>query len=564
MVYLVTLAKEISAAFPLSYVLFNPHGICVGIFAYLKDHFSVHVITIALGYFILFMTILNYLSKDTLESEDGVSRKPLLVLGLLLLILPAVLIALSPKYQAWSGWGIGYLNVYLSYYGLVMVVIFLVDLIYGKITVVKRGVALPLSIILSTLMASVGVINYTTNSMVVAATNQNCLYPRETIEDAMKRGLFQDVPEDVRLLVNSCFVWDQLAFYWKHSGGRVKYVGVTGSFLKGIGVPLSESKGAKLTKGISKKLGELPERLYYLSYFGQSKENGYAILGKVSNILADEAEIYSAFSQKLYIYAEFADYSHAQFSLAGRWFDEKGSPEMSVPFTLHQDRWDRISSGRNWKLWSFESEDHWIDLKSLYLGEMLKKRGRSISFKANREHYLKTGKDTLFHEGFMLGGNGVSSAPLTLNDSFSVEVIVKPYEGQGNYAHIVGNHPGYKYFEGFTLQQDGSKQNVYTFGFGNGKTWLPSVRLHLVPDKRHYVAIVVEKNIISVYVNGFVVASADTGDSMKNSSMPLWIGNWVNRDRPFNGLIEEVRISNNALPRNEIESSWRSVKKTLR
>ncbi|MBT3226852.1 MAG: LamG domain-containing protein [Deltaproteobacteria bacterium] len=558
--YLGTLAKEISAVFPLSYVILNPHGFTSEIFSYLKEHFSVDVIIVGLGYFFSFMIVLNYLVRDSLEPGNRVIRKPLLVLGFLLLILPAVLIALSPKYQAWSGWGIGYLNVYLSYFGLVMVAIFLFDLLYTRIGVTKRKVALPLSIILSTLMASVGVINYTTNSMAVAGGNSGCLYPRETIQNAIKRGLFRDVPEDAHLLVESDFVWDQLAFYWKLSGGKVKYFGAPGSYTKGINLPNSGPKENRLDRPIPRFEKHL-KGVYYLTYLGRSRESGNAILGDVSSIFADNTKVYSAISKKLYIYVQIPYYSKTEFSLSGRWFEDKRMLEGSVPFMLHQDKWQLISSGKNWKLWALEFEDHYIDLKTLYIGGMLKKRGRSVFGTTN----LKDKKDALLHKTikYSMAGNDATFGPLTINDSFSIELILKPYEEQGINAHIVGNHPGYNGFEGFALQQDGTNQNRYTFGFGNGGGWLPGVRFRLPPEKWSYLSIVVEKNLVAVYIDGSFVATQDAGDVIRNSGMPLWVGNWVNKDRPFNGLITEVRILNRPLTETEIESSWRTVKENM-
>jgi len=561
--YFVALTKQMSAAFPLSYLLFHPHGMFGSIFAYFKDHFSIHTVVIAAGYFILFMKVLILAAKDSSGPQEGLNRKPLLVLGLLLLILPATLISLSPRYQAWSAWGDGHLNVYFSYYGLIMVAIFLFDLVYQRKRMISKVSIVALSLIFSAVAGCIGVANYTTNSVVVEHINRSWLYPRKTIQDAMQKGLFRDVPPDAGLFVDSRFIWDQLAFYRKYSGAKVKYVGVPGSYLQGTGFP-----DPKLEKGNPGKAITIPakeaENLYYVSYSGQSRENGYAILGKVRNIVTDNAEVYSATSQKVYIYIEFPYYSMTRYSLAGYWFD-KSQPEMSVPFTLHEDVWKQISSGKNWKLYTLSTEKYLIDLKSLYIGGMSEKRDPSIFLRSKKEDYLKNGKNVLLHWRSKWGifGRGVSSKPLTMNDSFSLEVIVKPSKPQGTYSHIMGNHPGYNYFEGFAVQQDGNNQNVYTFGYGSGKQWLPSVRFELPPEKWSYLAIVVESNMIKVLRNGSLVASADATDSIKNSGMPFWVGNWVNQDRLFNGLIDEIRVLNRPLTESEIESSWRAVKESL-
>jgi len=134
--------------------------------------------------------------------------------------------------------------------------------------------------------------------------------------------------------------------------------------------------------------------------------------------------------------------------------------------------------------------------------------------------------------------------PIYLNKNFSIEILVRPNRGQVAYAGILGNHPGKEYYEGFVIQQNYLNQNEYTFGFGNGKEWLPTIKFNLAENRINHLLIDVRKNQTSVYVDGKFIGSVDTIDSIKNSDMPLYIGNWVNGDRPFKGLIEEIKITN--------------------
>ncbi len=192
---------------------------------------------------------------------------------------------------------------------------------------------------------------------------------------------------------------------------------------------------------------------------------------------------------------------------------------------------------------------------------------KSIASKLIAKHFglLKDGKDAVVHAWFRKGiiGTGAVAEVVSLKDDFTLEVIIKPSKDQVTYAHIMGNHPGYNYFEGFAVQQDGNNQNVYTFGYGNGKQWLSSVRFELPPVKWSYLAIVVERNMIKVFRNGSLVASADARNSIKNSSMPVSVGNWIGRDRPFKGIIYEVRVLDRPLSENEIWSNWKNVQEKL-
>jgi len=149
--------------------------------------------------------------------------------------------------------------------------------------------------------------------------------------------------------------------------------------------------------------------------------------------------------------------------------------------------------------------------------------------------------------------------PVHLNNNFTVQVLVKPDMNQLPYAAIVGNHPGYNNFEGFIIQQDNSSQNDYTFSYGNGNSWEPGVKFHLNGSEWNYLVITVENKKILVYRNSKLIGSANVTGTIKNSGMPLYIGNWINNDRPFTGPIRDVVISDSSISDNIIKSNWRSV-----
>jgi hypothetical protein len=145
--------------------------------------------------------------------------------------------------------------------------------------------------------------------------------------------------------------------------------------------------------------------------------------------------------------------------------------------------------------------------------------------------------------GMSISTDGKVLYPIYLNESFFMEILVRPYKGQVAYAAILGNHPG-KGYEGFVIQQNSVNQNEYAFGFGNGKEWLPNIKFNLTENKLNNLSINVKKNQTSVHIDGKFIGSVDTIESIENSDMPLYIGNWVGGDRPFNGSIEEIKIIN--------------------
>jgi hypothetical protein len=179
---------------------------------------------------------------------------------------------------------------------------------------------------------------------------------------------------------------------------------------------------------------------------------------------------------------------------------------------------------------------------------------------------LRGGKNPVFHIGFKGGniGRGVDYGALSLNADFSIEIIVKAFSNQVVYAGILGNHPGYNSHEGFVIQQQGFEQNIFTFGYGNGKRWLPAIKFKLPENQWTYIAIVVEDDKIKLYNNGVFSTVVQAGDSIKNSRMPISMGNWHNKDRPFNGLIDEVRVLNCALTEKEVQTNWNNLRRKFK
>lgn len=149
--------------------------------------------------------------------------------------------------------------------------------------------------------------------------------------------------------------------------------------------------------------------------------------------------------------------------------------------------------------------------------------------------------------------------PISLGSEFTLEILVKPDYLQVPYSAIIGNHPGFKNFQGFVIQQNPQEENMYSFGFGNGATWSTPLNFKLEPQKMNYLAITFVNGNVKIFVNGNKVIENNTNFSISNSDLPLTIGNWINRDREFNGLIDEIIISDRALSQNQILSQWKSL-----
>ncbi len=151
---------------------------------------------------------------------------------------------------------------------------------------------------------------------------------------------------------------------------------------------------------------------------------------------------------------------------------------------------------------------------------------------------------SLLHKSLDPQGAQFLALPNTLQlpESFTLELIVHPANTQVQYATIISNHPGKGGFQGFTVEQVDKRTNYYSLAFGNGKAWMPVGEFSISPGSTHYLAITKDKRQVSLYLDGRRVAEKALAADLSASDYPLTIGNWVMRNRPFNGVIQEVRI----------------------
>jgi hypothetical protein len=194
---------------------------------------------------------------------------------------------------------------------------------------------------------------------------------------------------------------------------------------------------------------------------------------------------------------------------------------------------------------------------SLVLREGGVPRYMSVRLKPSRELALSGGGRALVHVGFRDGffGFGTEIGHVVLGDSFTIEVVGTPGEHQTAYAHLISNHPGVNNYEGVAIRHGVEDNDAYHFMFGNGKQWLESKSCSLPPMRQFYLAAVVENHRISLFKDGAFVLSDEMGGIVKNSGLPLVVGNWANNDHRFSGRIDEVRITEGALSPDSIRQN---------
>jgi hypothetical protein len=183
---------------------------------------------------------------------------------------------------------------------------------------------------------------------------------------------------------------------------------------------------------------------------------------------------------------------------------------------------------------------------------------------ASRRPLLLKGNEAAFvHKGFDTEGSQFFILPNTipLPDTFTLELLVRPASIQSSHATIFSNHPGKTGFQGFSLEQIGKTTNYYTLGFGGGKHWMPVGDFSISPGDLHYLAVTKDKRQVSAYLDGRRMAGKLLEADLAASEYPLMVGNWFNKDRPFNGAIQEVRITRTAASAKTIADKASALRK---
>lgn len=278
--YIIAFAKQIFAAMPLSYSITHLQLTSI----------DFKTLIVAIGYFILCLAISERILN---EKRVKFNIKKLLIFGLAMFILPGILVASSPKYQQELVWGIGYIPVYISYFGLIVMAICVIYALYNNQAFFNKNNPLLIIIIFSLIVSVTAALTYNSNVHVVENSNQNWLYPRIVIENGLKDGLFKAVPNGSVLLADNNHPWEQAGFYFMHSGVRLNYVGSVEPYYH---------VGYKLFPGSDRHNFSELDKVYYLRYVSSHRNKGYAILGNIENLSASNYSLDSVIVRYAYIF----------------------------------------------------------------------------------------------------------------------------------------------------------------------------------------------------------------------------------------------------------------------
>jgi len=366
-----TIAHQASAALPLSFQLAARGRWLFPSFSADLAAQPVFCLLLVAGYGAMAIVLSWQLWREVLACSHGFRLGLLVVLGSGLLILPNMLISLSPRYQAETSWGIGYLPVYLSYFGVALLLlaliyglfrlaanaersvaialssvitlalaagvayagvvnqaslapaVFLVAVIYSLFRLAasaERSVAVALPTVLTLAlvagMAYAGVVNHANNGIAVETGNVYVWYPRVAVAAAMQRGLFAGVPADSTVVIDGSEpAWDTQGvppFFTGQAGVRVTSMVTVAKAVETMRAttPSSTSADGAATYPVPSQ-----SDVYYLTYRSAWSGNGYAMLGRVRELTVAASGALSVQMEPVRLYMSAAPLSASTPSL---------------------------------------------------------------------------------------------------------------------------------------------------------------------------------------------------------------------------------------------------------
>jgi len=370
---IITISKNIVAAFPLSYYIIDPNKIFThGITDFLSDYIIILII-IMIFYGVI---LLNLSKKVSIEIKgiNVISIKKILIFAFSLIILPTVIISFSPKYQSELLWGIGYSPIYISSFGVALLIS--ITLFYFSTPPIQKKINWTYTKIFCIFcILIIGFISLNANYLVISQSNHYWKYPRELIESSMDKGLFDNMPDNSTLIVQNGNGWDISAFYRMHLGAKIKYFGTGAMHWHINGYDIHQDISEFLISNTSNIYSyNFPQssNVYYLSYESVNDKVGHVTLAKINYLNASSGKIYSVRSDNLSIFIETNNISNDNKKLENISIITQVSDSIDLQnlrnITIKSDQIKILSSEKDWEILTIDNFGN-INPQSLLLSK---------------------------------------------------------------------------------------------------------------------------------------------------------------------------------------------------
>ena len=217
-------------------------------------------------------------------ADDGRrTDRELLILGVSFAVLPVITVAASERYQGQLMPGLGYLPVYMQYYGIAMLLLWIILRLRSS-DGVRAFCLSAFSLIL--------LLNLQNNRSVTEIMNRSFYAPRNAGEAALQGGLLEFLPEDAVLvsLNDRRYLWEanwnNAGLYEEFYGNNSRRVPAAVGDNRLLRDPVDRSLAAGAVPDADGFVMLHPENIWVVDYSG-SGDQGFARLGRLSYALVD-------------------------------------------------------------------------------------------------------------------------------------------------------------------------------------------------------------------------------------------------------------------------------------
>jgi hypothetical protein len=173
-------------------------------------------------------------------------------------------------------------------------------------------------------------------------------------------------------------------------------------------------------------------------------------------------------------------------------------------------------------------------------------KGYVVAAKDSNEFFFRQDSTDAIHIAIekSLYNLGLDCRPLKLASEFVIQVLVRPDSTQVPFATIMDNMHSTIGSRGLSMAQVDTMNNTFVFMYGDNANWISSGSFKLNPGKWSIITVAFDNKSLKLFVNGKNLHTIASAPILRNSVLPLIIGNRALRDRPFRGSIREVKITN--------------------
>lgn len=256
---------QTSSTFPFSFALLSD-----------KQLINTALSTISPIDIILFIGCFFLLTRIVNNLESINNKREILLFSIFLMILPGFMISLSPKYQSELTPGLGYLPVFHQYFGGILIASLMIWLLMQVVS--PSHLKFYIVYLVISCLSFFAVLNLKLNTTSVLNQNKVWFNTRSTLEQSLKAGIMENIPEGALFLYkkpNSAY-WLQSGFFYEFTKKRVEVQ----DFDTYVNNYLNTNNVAQQNKFTIETVGDI----YLLDYDAINNSQGFVSLSKLIDI----------------------------------------------------------------------------------------------------------------------------------------------------------------------------------------------------------------------------------------------------------------------------------------